>query len=338
MVALVKIGIVVIGRNEGDRLAKCFASLPVGVPTIYIDSGSSDDSLALAERNGIPAILLCSPPNHTAARARNAGLAWLRLNCPEVTYVMLVDGDCQLSAGWLALAQHTLDNNAGLGLVFGRRREQFPHLSIYNRLCDLEWDCPIGEALTAGGDIFCRIDAITAIGGYRASMIAGEDPDMACRLRTDGWKIRRLDADMTVHDAAIRHFSQWWKRTQRGGHAFAELAHFHPSIDAPDWQRQCNSIIAWGGIFPLLVLISLLFGTIFGYSWFVANALLASIWLLQMARLTIKRRDLPMRLSIANSWFLLVGKIPQLSGMIQYGMARLSGRNSHLIEYKIDPR
>lgn len=328
------IGIVVIGRNEGDRLAKCLASLPAGVPTVYVDSQSSDDSVALAERNGIAAIVLGSPPNHTAARARNAGLDWLRLQWPEVKYVMLLDGDCKLSARWLAVAQRALDENADLGLVFGRRREQFPRQSIYNALCDLEWDSPVGEALTAGGDIFCRMDAITGIGGYRASMIAGEDPDMACRLRGKGWKIRRLDADMTVHDAAIHRFAQWWKRTQRGGHAFGELAHFHPSLEAPNWSRQCNSIIAWGGVLPCLVLGFLILGAVSWHGWLAVAAALVLLWIAQIARLTANRRDLPFRLSLANSWFLLLGKFPQLLGMIQYKLARLAGRNSHLIEYK----
>lgn len=334
MAAAGSIGIVVIGRNEGVRLEKCFASLPAGVPVVYVDSGSSDGSVVLAGRNGISAVQLPAPPHHTAARARNAGLDWLRANCPGLASVMLIDGDCQLAPGWLAFASRALDENADFGLVFGRRRERYPQKSIYNTLCDLEWDRPLGEALTAGGDVFCRMGAITAIGGYRGSMIAGEDPDMAWRLRAEGWKIHRLDADMTVHDAAIHRFSQWWKRAQRSGHAFAELAHLHPSAEAPGWARQCNSIIAWGGALPGVLLACLICGAIFGRVWYVAAAAEGLLWLVQLARLTAKHRSLPARLALAHSWFLLIGKCAQVFGLAQFALARARGRNSHLIEYK----
>jgi hypothetical protein len=39
------IGIVVIGRNEGDRLTRCLQSLQMeNLPVIYVDSGSTDGS------------------------------------------------------------------------------------------------------------------------------------------------------------------------------------------------------------------------------------------------------------------------------------------------------
>ena len=334
MVSTGSIGIIIIGRNEGDRLQRCFDSLPVTVSAVYVDSGSSDSSVALAGRNGIAVVQLGAPPNHTAARARNAGLEWHRLKCPGLSYVMLIDGDCQLAPGWLAVASRALDENADFGLVFGRRREQNPQNSIYNRLCDLEWDRPVGEALTAGGDVFCRMGAITAIGGYRGSMIAGEDPDMAWRLRADGWKIHRLDADMTVHDAAIHRFSQWWRRAQRSGHAFAELAHLHPSADAPGWARQCNSIIAWGGALPAAMLACLFCGMVFGRAWYAAGAVPGLLWMAQLFRLTAKHLYLPASLAFAHSWFLLIGKCAQACGLAQFTIARITGKRSQLIEYK----
>ena len=39
------IGIVVIARNEGERLRRCLASVPAGVgQVVYADSASTDDS------------------------------------------------------------------------------------------------------------------------------------------------------------------------------------------------------------------------------------------------------------------------------------------------------
>jgi hypothetical protein len=36
----------------------------------------------------------------------------------------------------------------------------------------------------------------------RAAQSAGEEPELCVRLRRRGWRILRLDAEMTRHDAA----------------------------------------------------------------------------------------------------------------------------------------
>ncbi len=47
------IGVVAIGRDEGERLERCLRSVRApGRTLVYVDSGSSDGSVALAERLG----------------------------------------------------------------------------------------------------------------------------------------------------------------------------------------------------------------------------------------------------------------------------------------------
>ena len=96
-----KLGVVVIGRNEGDRLVRCLDSLPAGVACVYVDSASSDDSVAMTRARGVHAIELTAPPRLSAARARNAGLAYLVEQNPALEYVQMVDGDCEVQPGWL---------------------------------------------------------------------------------------------------------------------------------------------------------------------------------------------------------------------------------------------
>ena len=36
-----------------------------------------------------------------------------------------------------------------------------------------------------------RVEAFEAVGGYRAQLIAGEEPELCVRLREIGWKIWR---------------------------------------------------------------------------------------------------------------------------------------------------
>lgn len=328
------VAVVVIGRNEGDRLKRCLASLPDPRRAVYIDSGSTDGSIDAASAAGATALPLSKPPAYSAARARNTGLDWLARQAAPPTFAMLVDGDCALQPGFIAAARAALEADPGLALVFGRRRERFPDRSIYNALCDDEWNVPVGEAPACGGDVFCRFDAIRSIGGYRETMIAGEDPDMACRLRAAGWRLRRIDAEMTLHDAAILRFGQWWQRTRRSGHAYAELASLHPDLRAPDWRRQCRSILIWGAAFPALF-VATLAGGMLGPSILLAiTAAIVALWLLQIGRLTLKRRDLPPRIAIANAVLLVLGKLPQAIGMVEYHRNRRAGGRSTLIEYK----
>src|SRR5262249_30270274 len=159
---------------------------------VYVDSGSTDDSVAFARSRGVEVVELDMSIPFTAARARNEGLDRLLKVDPEVHFVQFVDGDCEVQQGWLQKAEQTLQSETAVAVVCGRRRERFPQSSIYNRLCDMEWDTPIGEAGACGGDAMMRVPALRQVGGYRASLIAGEEPELCTRLRGAGWKVLRL--------------------------------------------------------------------------------------------------------------------------------------------------
>ncbi|MBO9714534.1 glycosyltransferase family 2 protein [Sphingomonas sp.] len=329
-----EIGVVAIGRNEGERLRRCLASIAGVASRVYVDSGSTDGSVEMARAGGTSVVELAIPPKFTAARARNAGVRQLVEERPDLEFVQLVDGDCEVQSAWIAAATAALRADPGLALVFGRRRERFPEASIYNALCDDEWNRPVGPALVCGGDILCRAEAFRAVGGYDETLIAGEDPDFGTRLRAAGWKLLRIDAEMTLHDAAITSFGQWWRRAKRAGHAFAELAHRHQGLRAPNWRGKCRSILAWGFALPLVTLATLALGTFLHPIFLLATLGLLALWPLNMVRLARSRRDLPRR--TANAWgvLVMVAKFPELLGLIQFHRGRLSGRRSELIEYK----
>lgn len=333
-----QVGVVMIGRNEGERLRRCIASTSGIAARVYVDSGSSDDSVAWARAQGVSVVELAVPPKFTAARARNAGFERLLQDYPGLDFVQMVDGDCELAPGWLDAARAALAQDAGLALVFGRRRERFPERSIYNSFCDDEWNVPVGAATTAGGDVMVRVDALQAVGGYDPTMIAGEDPDMSIRLHKAGWRLYRIDHAMTIHDAAILRFGQWWRRSERGGHAFAELADRHPGLREPDWRRQCRSILVWGGIYPALVAVAVLLAIAFGPVLLVAALALAAIWTLQALRIAYRRRDtLPPRQALLTGVFLMIGKVSEMIGVARFHIGRWTGRRSDLIEYNSGP-
>ena len=216
------LGVVVIGRNEGERLVRCLATLGGEIGrTVYVDSGSTDGSVEHARSVGAQVVDLDLSIPFTAARARNAGLEALLERCPDLEFVQFVDGDCEVEAGWLTTARAALAE-PGLAVVFGRRRERFRERTVYNLVSDLEWDVPIGEVLACGGDALMRVAALREVGGYDPTLIAGEEPDLCRRLRDRGWRVRRIDAPMTIHDAALLRFGQWWRRALRAGYVEGE--------------------------------------------------------------------------------------------------------------------
>lgn len=322
-----RIGVVAIGRNEGARLIACLQSLNEagGDPIVYVDSGSTDGSAEAARVRGATVVHLDMSVPFTAARARNAGLKRLREIAPGADLVQFIDGDCTLDPAWLRTALAFLDKNADVAAVCGRRRERHPDASLYNRLCDIEWNTAVGEALACGGDALMRIGAVESAGGYREGLIAGEEPELCVRLRERGHRIWRLDAEMTLHDAAMTRFSQWWRRTERAGHAFAEVSDLHRASPAGIWRTEARRAILWAGVAPA----SLLLGAIASPAFFAGLL----IYPAQIARLYARYRR-EGEDALARAALTVIGKFAEAKGAVTYQARRLGGGRRTLIEYK----
>ncbi len=322
-----RVGVVVIGRNEGDRLRRCLHSLVLAPRCIvYVDSGSTDASIAFATSLGATVVELDVGRPFTAARARNEGAARLRRVAASTDFIQFVDGDCEVAPGWIEAAVAFLDGHPGVAAVCGRRREREPGRSVYNMLCDLEWDTPVGEAKAFGGDVLVRAAAFEQVGGYREDFVAGEEPELCVRLRRAGWRIWRLDAEMTLHDAAITRVGQWWRRSVRAGFAFAEGARLHGAPPERHWVRESRSALVWGALLPItFLLLTLPLGP---------QALWAFVvYPLQVVRLALRS---PIR-GTARGWqafFLVAGKFPEAQGQIKSWWLHTRQRRAELIEYK----
>lgn len=317
------IGAVVIGRNEGARLISCIDSLnDAGVGrVVYVDSGSDDGSQDAARARGAELVSLDTAQPFTAARARNAGFNHFLNTGHPPDSIQFIDGDCTLDAQWIPVARAFLKDHPAVAAVCGRRRERAPHASVFNRLIDMEWDTPVGEARACGGDVLMRSAALTEVGGYNPSLIAGEEPELCVRLRQAGWAIWRLDAEMTLHDAALTRLSQWWRRAQRAGHAYAEGAALHGAAPERHYVAQLQRAVLWGLVLPAATVLVLPISL-----WL--SIVLLLIWPLQVARLWSKRRDLPLALAMTFC------KLPEAQGVLTYHWRRLTQARTQLIEYK----
>lgn len=332
----IPIAIVLIGRNEGERLRNCLTSIPDAVPAVYVDSGSTDNSVEAARARGVLTVDLDVSGGFTAAKARNAGWRALEDAGIAARYVQFIDGDCQLREGWLEAAYQALEQEPDLAAVFGRRRERFPLASPYNQMCDDEWNVPVGLVASCGGDAMFRMEALRPAGGYCDDLIAGEEPDLCLRLGRQGWRIRRIDQEMTWHDAAITTFRGWWLRARRSGFAYAEHVRRHGRQSNPGWLRQLASIIAWSCVLPAILLAFALLLYALGCSALYAVALAAGIYLGQIFRMALQKRKQGSRPKFALQYaaMIVLGKFAECGGVFRCYLTRILQRRAKIIEYK----
>ena len=329
-----RVSVVVIGRNEGLRLTRCLDSIreirmPDGtIELIYVDSASTDNSVEQAKSFGAQVIIV-DPRRPCAAIGRNAG--W---RAARGSIVLFLDGDTVLAPDFVPCGLRELDADPRIGVVFGYRRELYPDISIYNRVLDLDWIVRPGEAEFCGGDALIRREVLEAVGGYNERLIAGEEPELCSRIRATGHKILCLDRKMVSHDLAITHFSQYWRRAVRTGHAYAEVSGKAKPDQLPDWHRQTR-LNRLKGAFMLALLVGCTIMTICIRSTMPvlgALAIVAGLSLRTATRTRWKRADYPTRLLHGVHSHLV--HIPTLLGQIQYLKNRMTGRMAHLMEYK----
>jgi glycosyltransferase involved in cell wall biosynthesis len=319
------VGVVVIGRNEGNRLIRCIKSLQsTGLTVIYVDSGSVDGSQDTAKQLGALVEILDLSIPFTAARARNKGFSKLLEAAANIKFVQFIDGDCILDESWLNQARGFLMERLDVAAVCGRRREINPSASIYNWMCDIEWATPIGETDSCGGDVMLRAEPFQVVGGYLSSLVAGEEPELCIRLRNHNWKIWRIDAEMTLHDAAITRFTQWWRRCKRGGYGMCQVAKLHIQSKNGIWKKPVVRAIFYGGFIPMLISLGVFYPPLLSALLFYPAAI---------CKISIQRGY-----NDTKSWryagMITVAKFAEFAGILNFTSDALLMRSRGIFEYK----
>jgi glycosyltransferase involved in cell wall biosynthesis len=326
------LSVVVIGRNEGERLASCLRSVSrmdksgFTVETIYVDSGSVDGSVELAEAMGARVVPL-SPERPSAALGRNAG--W-RAARGEI--VLFLDGDTVLDPAFVVRSLPEL--KADVAVVWGHRREMNPKSSMYVRMLDLDWVYAPGFTAYCGGDALMQRKVLEVVGGFDDTLIAGEEPELCRRMAAKGFKILHVDRKMTGHDLAIHHFSQYWRRNTRAGYAFAEVSAMMRARGESFWEEEAvrNRNRALTHIAVLLAGVA---GSIALRSWWPMGAMIAFFGAISL------------RSALKNRWktddwvaLLLFGvhshfqQLPIFWGQMKFRWNRRRGTRAGLVEYK----
>jgi glycosyltransferase involved in cell wall biosynthesis len=330
--ALPALSVVVIGRNEGLRLAACLESIGpargvVVNEVIYVDSASTDGSPELASRYGATVIEV-HPERPTAAIGRNAG--WRRA---ASDLILFLDGDTILNPEFPMAACNALQRESSVAAVWGHRRETHPEASIYNRVLDLDWVYPPGLTEFCGGDVLMRRMVLVETGGFDERLIAGEEPELCRRIRSRGYVILHIDHPMTGHDLQITRWSQYWKRATRAGHAYAEVSErFRNSAD-PFWTSDRRRNLTRGSWWLVSLAAAIAASIFFG-------VLPVALWLALLLLLSLRSAWKARWKRAAPGILLLYGfhshlqQVPILVGQLQYELSKRRKKTQKLIEYK----
>lgn len=315
---------VVIGRNEAATLQDALARVQRHARRlIYVDSGSTDNSVALARSAGAEVLELSPDRPFSAARARNEGFA--ALGEDGATLVQFLDCDCLLRDDWFDTARAFLAEHPRAALVYGHYSEAAPEASSYNWLTHWEWQKPTGPEAGGIGTFMARRVAFAESGGFRDDMIAAEDDELFLRLRAKGWQTCCIAAPMCVHDVGLHSFGPWYRRMVRAGHSFAELGVLHPGAARASRLRA----YLWAGVLPLAGLGALIV-------WPPALLAVLGLYLVSSARQVLRIRDMgaDTHRAVHVAALLMVSKFANLLGISKYWLRRLRRRGAELIEYK----
>ena len=330
--SIATIGIVVIGRNESQRLLLSLQSMQSSnCPLIYVDSGSTDHSVSIAKPL-VDSVLELDPAKpFSAARARNEGFERLTSLFPALELIQFVDGDCELSEGWPEAAKQSMLSDTGRAVVIGHLQECNPDFSIYNRLCAMEWKSPVGDVKNFGalGGIFMvRANVFRTLDGFNTDVIAGEDSEFGVRLSLAGYRVTKINHEMAIHDANMTTFAQWWTRSVRAGHAIGQRAHLNGKTTVKDCVRERKSTLFWGILVPLLALLLLV--PTGGASTLL---LLAYIALALKVYLFRRKQSESVSDAIVYAKFTVLGKLANGLGLLKFYFNTLKQRYE-IIEYK----
>jgi glycosyltransferase involved in cell wall biosynthesis len=315
------IDVVIIGLNSAKTLESCISSVKschypqTQISIFYADGGSRDASCGIAEAWGIKIIKVASA-TPSPGRQRNSG--WRSGNGQLVQFM---DSDTLLDPEWLNIGAASFSK--GIGAVCGMTRELHPERSVYNWLADQEWNGPSGETNTFGGIVLVSRKALEDTGGYSASLIAGEDPELAYRVRKAGYRVLRLGSPMVKHDINMTRFGQYWKRAFRSGYGYAEVNAMHPDL----WHREVLRMGIRGGCFflGLLLLPSALLSP-----WLLFLPAIAALLTLRPRLMLSGKIGVEMNLSRSDarlySWHASIVVIPQFLGMARYWLGKKLAR------------
>jgi len=163
--------------------------------------------------------------------------------------------------------------------------------------------------------------------------VAGEEPELCRRLRERGWQIEHLDVAMTQHDLAVTTLRAWWRRAERAGLAYAQVAARYAHTSDPLWQAEAQRNRGHGSL--LLALPAVALAAWLAHPLAAAGLLLAALalWARSARRCRWKCPQQPL-LAWAYAAHSQLQQLPILAGQWRWWRLQRAQRAPDLIEYK----
>ena len=178
---------VVIGRNEGKLLERCFLSvLQFSKNIIYVDSNSEDNSVEIAKRLNINNIFHLKSNFYSASLGRYVGARNVKTK-----YIQFLDGDMEIDSNWIGEGIHYLEKNIRIAAVIGFKKVFKNSMENFKVLSDKkDW-----QPDYLGGAILIKTKVYHRIGGFDPKLQSEEERDLYVRLKHEGyqsWYLHRL--------------------------------------------------------------------------------------------------------------------------------------------------
>jgi glycosyltransferase involved in cell wall biosynthesis len=197
-----KISFIIIGKNEGWKLTKCFESVfnyvrlngIIHYEIVYVDSKSTDDSIEIAKSfNDIKIFQITGECN--AAIGRNIGA-----NESTGEILFFIDGDMKIQADFY---NSVFDSD-------GKLKFNFVSGNLYHYNYDNSWNFKYKEAAflnlnndrkeySLGGIFILKRDLWFLVNGMKNNMIIFEDLDLGLRLSKAGYPLIRKKEFIAIH-------------------------------------------------------------------------------------------------------------------------------------------
>lgn len=246
-----RLSVVVVGRNESDRLAACLESVSAmtgpdgGFEMVYVDLNSTDESPDRAREIG--ARIVVAEVKSSFAVARNAG--W---RAAQGEFVLFLDGLPRLEADFSERALGLFDDQK-VALVRGTRTDEQEEPTMYDTILALADRPSPGDFELCWGEAMVRRSALEQINGFDVRLMAGEWPDLCRKIRETGLSMKCIEDVMTLREGRPSGFGTYWKRMRRQGYGLAEASALCRTSPPPEWVVEARRIRPIGALALLSV-------------------------------------------------------------------------------------
>lgn len=235
------VSVVIVTYNEADRIRRCLDSvfeLCEEVPSfevVLVDSNSSDETVSIASEYPITILRIPSDDLSTPSAGRYVGT-----QAADGEFVLFVDGDMELSDGWLPRACRLLREHPDVAAVDGHLNENRGQTEIEN----------VGAVR---GVALYDAKKLRAVGGFDPFLRSLEDIDLGFQLVEAGYRLCRLPVVVAEHPVSTG--PQEPLRRLRNGYVRGTGQAVRKSVDSPrrlarHLHRLRNKLFAaaWGSL------------------------------------------------------------------------------------------